>query len=826
MSCQYSTPPAGSPASGDSRGKMIDSAGAADKKLRAPATRLRHDRIITMKRLVPVLAVILGCASAACAAPQGALTTLHAVRSITDADARQGLPVAFQATVTYYDKSGLDLFVQEDNEALYVQGKPHESLVPGDRVLVRGKTRNSFGTDVISDSVTVIRHGVPLKPVEVDFAQLIHAERDCMLVTVHATVRSADTMRFENQPSTYLKLLMDGGSIDAMAIGGDAGKLKTLLGAEVEVTGVVSGLFDSKMQLTGVMLQLSSLANVKVLKRENANPYSLPITPMDKVLSAYYVRDLTRRVRVQGTITYYQPGSAVVLQSGSKSLWISTRSSGPLTVGDRADATGFPEANNGVLSLADGEIQDSHTYEPIAPQPLTWPQLAIWNIGNPNGHQDDLVSIEGQIVTAVREASQDEFVLISDGKLFTAIYIHPPANGPPPPMKKLSPGATIRVTGICVAANAISINYGAEEEPFNILLRSFDDLAVIASPPLLTTRNLIRIVALLLAVMLVIVLRGWVLERRVHGQALTMTARTEIEAGLERRRSRILEDINGAKPLASIVEEIAQLVSYRLDGAPCWCEIAEGARLGRFPVAANGLHILSQEIPARIGPALGTIFAAFKPEAPLTGAEKGALLVGARLATLAIETRRMNADLLHRSEFDQLTDIHNRFSLGKRVDAQIRTARLNAAIFGLIYVDLDEFKQVNDRYGHHIGDLYLQEIAGRMKLQLRSQDLLARLGGDEFVALLPTVRNRADVEEISQRLEHCFKDPLVLETYTLKGSASFGIALYPEDSDTTDGLLSAADAAMYKAKHHKRGFVSLTGRHRNPEGESGNPKSA
>jgi diguanylate cyclase (GGDEF)-like protein len=769
-----------------------------------PATQHLFDRIFTMKRLILVFAIILWGASTAYATPPGARTTLHAIRSLTDAQARQGLPVAFEATVTYYDNDGLDLFVQQGDQALYVESKPNEGLAPGDRVLVRGKTRNSFGTDVMGDSVTLLHHGAPLKPVETDFAQLIRAERDCMLVTVQATVRSADAMQYENLPSTYLKLLMDGGSVDAMAVGGDAGKRKKLLGAKVEVTGVVSGVFDSKMQLTGIMLQLSSLADVKILERAITSPYSLPVTPMDKVLSAYYVRDETHRVRVQGTITYYQPGSAVVLQNGSKSLWVSTQTSEPLKVGDRADATGFPEAHNGVLSLADGEIQNSHIYEPVAPQPSTWRQLAIWSVGNPDGHQNDLVSIEGQIVTAVREASQDEFVLISDGKLFTAIYNHPPANGPPPPMKQVSPGARVRVTGICVAVRANSINYGAEEEPFDILLRSVDDLAVIAGPPLLSIRNLIRIVALLLAVMLVVVVRGWVLERRVRRQALTMAARTEIEADLERRRSRILEDINGSKPLASIVEEIAELVSSRLEGAPCWCEIADGARLGNFPPAANSLRVLHEEIPARAGPALGKLCAAFKPETPLAGTEKEALLVGARLAALAIETRRINADLLRRSEFDLLTDIHSRFSLEKRLDAQIDKARRNADIFGLIYIDLDEFKQVNDLYGHHVGDLYLQEVARRMKLQLRSHDLLARLGGDEFVALLPVVRNRADVEEIAQRLDHCFNDPLVLEGHALKGTASFGIALYPEDSATTDGLLGAADAAMYAVKNKKR----------------------
>ncbi|MFY9853159.1 MAG: GGDEF domain-containing protein [Terracidiphilus sp.] len=774
--------------------------------------------------MVLPFAIILGWASTACAAPPGELTTLHAIRSLTDAQARHGLPVAFQATVTYYDNDGVDLFVQEGNQALYVESKAHEGLVAGDRVLVRGKTRTSFGTDVLGDSVKLLRHGAPLEPVEADFAQLIHVERDCMLVTIRATVRSADTVQYESIPSTYLKLLMEGGTVDAMALGGNTDKLKKLLDSKVEVTGVVSGVFDSKMQLTGILLQLSSLDAVKILDRASASPYSLPVTPMDKVLSAYYVRDETHRVRVQGTITYYQPGSAVVLQNGSKSLWVSTETSNPLRVGDRADATGFPEAHSSFLSLTDGEIQDSNIYAPIMPRPSTWAQLAIWNNGSPDGHQNDLVSIEGQIVTAVREASQDEFVLVSDGKLFTAIYRHPLSSDSLPAMRQVPLGATVRVTGICVAVRTGSVNDTVQEEPFNILLRSFDDLAVVRKPSLLSIRNLIRIVALLLGAMLMVVVRGWVLERRVRRQALTMASRTEMEADLERRRSRILEDINGSKPLASIVEEIAELVSSRLGGVPCWCEVAEGARLGEYPTSINRLRVLQEEIPARIGPALGTLFAAFDPETSLGGAEKEALLVGARLATLAIETRRMNADLLHRSEFDQLTDIHNRFSLGKRVDAQIKTARQNAGVFGLIYVDLDEFKQVNDLYGHHIGDLYLQEVARRMKLQLRAHDLLARLGGDEFVALLPTVRNRADVEEVSQRLEHCFSDPLVLKEHTLKGSASFGIALYPEDSATTDGLLSAADAAMYAVKRRKKEFAGLAVPRWNPKVESGDLK--
>jgi len=148
--------------------------------------------------------------------------------------------------------------------------------------------------------------------------------------------------------------------------------------------------------------------------------------------------------------------------------------------------------------------------------------------------------------------------------------------------------------------------------------------------------------------------------------------------------------------------------------------------------------------------------------------------------------------------------MHNRFSLDKHLDTLIETARENASVFGLIYIDLDDFKQVNDLYGHKLGDIYLQEVAQRMKCQLRSQDLLARLGGDEFAILVGVVRNRAEVEEVAHRLERCFDQPFVLEGHALEGTASVGIALYPEDGMTKDNLLITADAAMYVRKNTRK----------------------
>lgn len=740
------------------------------------------------------LGILCGTAGAAAPVP---LTTLHAIRSLTKAEIAEGIPVAFEATVTYYSKGDDNLFVQEGDEAIYVETKLGLNFAPGDRVLVQGKTRASFSTDIISDKVTVLHHGAPLKPTEADFGQLIRAERDCMLVSVHATVRSADGLYLGNFGEAYLHLQMSGGYIDATVVGNDPEDLRKLLDAEVEVTGAVSGKFDSKMQLIGIILEVPSTADVKVLKRAARKVEELPFTPMDQILSGYAVQDQTQRVRVQGTITYYQPGVAVVLQDGAKSLWISTHTSEMMQVGDRAEATGFPDARSGYLALDDGEVRDTHIFQPVAPQPSVWRHLADWNSGDATGHQNDLVSIEGTVVAAVREASQDEYDLRADGKLFSAIYRHPPDNRKLSSMKQIEEGTKIRVTGICMVVQGNDVNPSMQEVPFNILLRSFDDIVVVAEPSLLSVRNLMYLVGLLLVLLLAAGMRAWISDRRVRYQNATA-------AYSERRRSRILEDIHGTRPLAEIIEQITELVSFRLRGATCWCQVADGARLGNCPTNLEPFRVISETIPAHSGGSLGTIYAAFDRRTPPREDEREALSGAVGLAALALETRRLYSDLRHRSEFDMLTDIHNRFSMESCLDEQIEYARKTAGIFGLVYVDLDEFKQVNDVYGHLVGDLYLQEVAQRMKQQLRAEDMLARLGGDEFAVLLPSVRNRFEVEEIATRLQRALAQPFVREGCVIHCSASVGFALYPEDGTARDTLFSVADSAMYDNKSSRR----------------------
>ena len=118
-------------------------------------------------------------------------------------------------------------------------------------------------------------------------------------------------------------------------------------------------------------------------------------------------------------------------------------------------------------------------------------------------------------------------------------------------------------------------------------------------------------------------------------------------------------------------------------------------------------------------------------------------------------------------------------------------------------MDLDKFKQINDQFGHRTGDLFLQAVTRRMKAQLRQEDVLARVGGDEFIALVPVMENGLDAQEIAIRLERCFDEPFEIEGQLFKGSASIGLAQFPEDGTTEEALQHAADLAMYQHKAKK-----------------------
>ena len=498
-----------------------------------------------MKKVVPWFAMLLLCASCARSQSAAQIKSVQEASSLTNAQASQHQSVSFEATVTYYRSYERNLFVQDSSAAIYVHPSHMYQFVPGDRIRVRGTMHESFRPYIEGAELTFLSLCQLPMPVRPSFVQMIRAESDSRLVTVRAVIQSADLAPNPQAPvfTTQLSVLLVGGHADVTIDGDDPARLKDLLDTEVEISGVQSGVFDNKMQQTGILIHVQSLDQVKIRKRAAVDPWSIQVTPMDRVLSSYLIHDESGREHVHGTITYYQPGVALVLEDGSKSLWIKTDSWSPLHVGYVADVIGFPTVENGFLTLTRGEVHETSTQAPALPALFTWRQLAL---GGNVGHSRvfDLVSVEGQVVTEVRQVTQDEYVLNSDGHLLSAIIRHPgtASTGPLNPMREIPVGTHIRVTGICMLTDANPFN---GEVPFNILMRNVDDIAIVVRPPWLNVRHLMLIVGLLLLVVIAIGIRSWALERRIRQKTAAL-------AYLEQRRSRILEDINNSRPLDEI----------------------------------------------------------------------------------------------------------------------------------------------------------------------------------------------------------------------------------------------------------------------------------
>jgi cyclic di-GMP phosphodiesterase Gmr len=153
---------------------------------------------------------------------------------------------------------------------------------------------------------------------------------------------------------------------------------------------------------------------------------------------------------------------------------------------------------------------------------------------------------------------------------------------------------------------------------------------------------------------------------------------------------------------------------------------------------------------------------------------------------------------------DALTGLPNRFKMMNLGTNAVSAAQRHGRPLGLLFIDLDHFKDVNDTYGHFAGDAFLRAVTQRLKGALRDSDTIARLGGDEFIVLLEACASRAGAEEVANRLLQELRQPFMVEDSPVYAGASIGIALYPEAGTSFDELLKAADTAMYSAKSSGR----------------------
>jgi len=185
-------------------------------------------------------------------------------------------------------------------------------------------------------------------------------------------------------------------------------------------------------------------------------------------------------------------------------------------------------------------------------------------------------------------------------------------------------------------------------------------------------------------------------------------------------------------------------------------------------------------------------------------------LMSELIAAAMFHAARHEASQLYlQATHDALTGLPNRALFYDRLRQFIDIARRSSGTLGIVNLDMDGLKPINDRYGHRAGDAAIREAAQRMAGAVRSADTVARVGGDEFAVLLPGIGARAEAERQSRRLADAVCAPFAFEGRALDLSVSVGVALLPDDGSDMTALMDQADAAMYRMKRARRGTVEV-----------------
>lgn len=284
------------------------------------------------------------------------------------------------------------------------------------------------------------------------------------------------------------------------------------------------------------------------------------------------------------------------------------------------------------------------------------------------------------------------------------------------------------------------------------------------------------------------------------GANLELAAQARLPHSLERRLERIPAETSDAPEYLAFTGNSVQSVPNLNQEHRPWTEL----------LRANGAQSIWSAPFLVDGKPAGTMTIYTLLLSPPSEADIETLQMACQMASLILERERLHEELVHRAYHDALTDLGNR-RLGKKgLDAALERARLSSTGVAVLWVDLDRFKQINDRYGHLAGDHVLQEVARRLRSSVRSTDTLARMGGDEFMMILEGNKTRTAAERVANELLDVLSEPICMGNLRLNVTASIGMSFYPEDGESAEELERNADSAMYEAKFEGAGVRIFT----------------
>ncbi|HVN82027.1 MAG TPA: response regulator [Terriglobia bacterium] len=445
------------------------------------------------------------------------LTRVEQVRRLPLEEVKRGYPVHIRGVVTYFCFGGPkwlaqdtysgppspDLFVQDESAGIWVNAPMSAPAPrPGQLLDLQGVTEApDFAPQIGKPRWQVIGEAPFPKPHRVSLERMLSTAEDSQWVESDGIVRQARIL----DESLVLDMAVAGGRLKVQIPSFKQPVPTGLVDAEVQVRGVCGALFNEKFQLIGILLYVPNLNQVTVTKNAPADPYGAEVQPIANVQRFAPKGVMGHRIRIQGIITFQDPGKAIYISDGETGLQVST--SEPLLVepGDRVDVAGFPHVAESRPTLEDAVFRRIGSGRPLDPIPVTADQVL-------QGHFDSLlVSIEGRLLENLAFPDRQSFVLKTETSIYDATVRN---SNRSTQLTSLQVGGTLRTTGICM----VTKDETEHNQSFRILLRNSSDLVVTRRPPWWTAGRALAALGLLALVVLTALAWVAVLRRRVRSQ--------------------------------------------------------------------------------------------------------------------------------------------------------------------------------------------------------------------------------------------------------------------------------------------------------------------
>ena len=409
--------------------------------------------------------------------------TAISVLSLPYDAAQQGGIAMITGTVTL--SYGVALVVHDRTGGIWVD-KVSGEYAPGDQITVIGPVApGRYSPQIVGPRIQLIGQRPLPNPKTVSFRDLTSGQEDAQFVVVEGTVRA---VRLTRMPlgGVVLTLAIPDGRVDAILPPQYESYARSLIDAKVKITATALCRKNDSMQETGVVLEISDLDGIKVTQPGPRDLFSAPLVPIGSVMRYRSNTDYFHRVRLSGVLTYYEPGSRLMLQDGTDAIEVFLTDSPPLEVGDRIEVVGFPAPDAYGPVLQDAVLRKLAHGTPLTPVPVDWHQALS------SKYRFCLVSIDMRLLRIIDEPTRTLF-LLENGDHLTTAELQSRLSTP----NLLAPGSAVRVSGINLLSGESRLLYQASAIDSNLLLRNLNDASLITPAPWWTRRRLFYLATVL-----------------------------------------------------------------------------------------------------------------------------------------------------------------------------------------------------------------------------------------------------------------------------------------------------------------------------------------